>query len=76
MTDIPFDKRLWKAQEVAEYLGWDYDTFMKSKRFQGGFPAPLPAFKGHPRWSAQEVADWALFRGDSRDNHANATITQ
>ena len=52
MGEIPFDKRLWRAREVAGYLGWDYDTFMKTKRYTVGFPPPLPAFTGQPRWSA------------------------
>lgn len=72
--EIPFEKRIWGAQAVADYLDINYDTFMKKVRYTPGFPPPLPAFPGHPKWCAGEVADWALARPESRENHANSRI--
>ena len=73
MTDIPFDRRIWTAKQVSEYLEQHYDTFMKKTRYLPGFPDPLEAFRtGQPRWAARDVSAWAL--GESRTNHARQEL--
>jgi hypothetical protein len=71
---IPFDRVIWDAKQIAEYLGVNYHTFLKQVRYQDGFPAPLSAFPGHPKWSAKAVSDWALAGDKSREKHASDEI--
>ena len=75
---VPFEKRIWNAKTVCEYLGCSYDTFMKRDRYIQGFPEPLHAFDGkQPRWSAKAVTDWALQDSNHtpREIYATGRIT-
>ena len=64
---VPFDLQVWSADRCAAYLEQEKSTFLKRTQFAAGFPARL-GIPGQPRWSAKEVAGWAL----SRKNHAKA----
>jgi hypothetical protein len=59
MTDTPFERRIWNAQECAEYLRQEVSTFLKRTQYVPGFPARCP-IPGQPRWSAKAVTAWAL----------------
>ena len=57
------DESIWHAGECAAYLKASRKHFLRELRFKEGFPKPLPWSEGgHPKWSAQQVKDWALVR--------------
>lgn len=62
--NVPFELQVWSAERCAAYLEQEKSTFLKRTQFVAGFPARL-GIPGQPRWSAKEVAEWAL----SRQNH-------
>lgn len=68
MSDIPFDRVIWTAQECAGYLGQSYNQFTRRTQYAEGFPARCP-IPGQPRWRAQAVTDWAL--GESKESRQN-----
>lgn len=71
MSEIPFDRVIWSAQQCADYLGQSYSTFIKTTQYVEGFPSRCP-IPGQPRWSAQAVTAWALGESDpARHNPAN-----
>lgn len=72
--EVPFERRIWTAKQVAEYLQVDYSTLLKTTRFYEGFPPPLPTFPGQYRWGAKAVTEWAL-ADKSRQNHATDEIS-
>ena len=59
MSDTPFDKVIWTAEECAEYLRQEKATFLKVTQYRPGFP-PRLHIPGQPRWRAAAVTDWAL----------------
>lgn len=59
----PFELTIWTAAECADYLRQEKSTFLKHTQYVAGFPARLEV-PGQPRWSAKEVANWALSRQD------------
>lgn len=73
MSEIPFDRVIWSAQQCADYLGQSHSRFLKKTQYRPGFPdrCPLP---GQPRWRAQAVTAWALGESDeARQIPANAS---
>lgn len=71
MSDIPFDRVIWSAQQCADYLGESYNQFVRRTQYAEGFPKRCPK-PGQPRWRAQAVTQWALGElNDSRQNPAN-----
>lgn len=61
MTDVPFEFQLWDAETCAGHFGLSKEHFLKKKRHEEGFPAPVKSSsEGHPRWRALAVAQWAI----------------
>lgn len=65
-NQIPLEKRLWSADDCAQYLRMEKKTFQQYYAPHPRFPKPRPLDrvegKGQLRWNAQEVVDWALKR--------------
>lgn len=62
------DESIWDAGDCAGHLKMSRKHFLRTIRFREGFPAQLSwSLAGQPRWSAQDVKDWALLR----QNYAN-----
>jgi hypothetical protein len=59
VSEIPFSRVIWSAQQCAAYLGQEYATFIKRTQYLPGFPARCQ-IPGHPRWPAMAVTEWAL----------------
>lgn len=57
---IPFDYVLWDAEDCAVYFKISKDLFLRKKRHQPGFPSPVSGDNELPRWSAKQVAEWAV----------------
>lgn len=66
MSDIPFDRVIWSAQQCADYLGHSYSQFTKRTQYAEGFPKRCP-IPGYPRWRAQAVTAWALGESNTFD---------
>jgi len=61
VIDVPFDQIIWDAGQVAEYLKMSRGEFLRSTRYDKGFPAPLPmSAGGRPKWRAVAVTGWAV----------------
>lgn len=82
MTDIPFSRVIWNAQDCADYLKISRTHFLNCVRHAQGFPEPIdmPPYyvagkekRMDPRWSAEAVTTWAL--GISQDSRKVATTT-
>ena len=56
---MSLEREIWSAQDCAGFLNVAYKTFMNTRRYAPGFPAPLD-IPGHPRWSSKAVKAWAL----------------
>lgn len=54
---IPDDKRLWTAEDIAQYLQLSPRTVSEKLAMQPGFPKPLKL--GVKRWYMVEVLAWA-----------------
>ena len=58
---IPFEYLLWDAQACADYFGQSKEYFLRTKRHEKDFPAPVKnSSEGQPRWRALAVAQWAI----------------
>jgi hypothetical protein len=64
-AEIPFELRVWNGAQVAEYLGYEKNYFMRAIRWQVGFPPQLD-MPGYPRWMAKTIADWVLDKQSKR----------
>jgi predicted DNA-binding transcriptional regulator AlpA len=53
----PWDKVLWTAEEIADYLRVSPRTVREVYAPQPGFPRPVSPGR-HLRWYAHEVAEW------------------
>jgi predicted DNA-binding transcriptional regulator AlpA len=61
--EVPLSKRLWNADECAEYLRLSVDQWRDRTSPRPGVPRPIRLGNGPKaplRWVAQEVIDWAL----------------
>lgn len=61
---IPFDRALWGIDDIAEYLRLSYKYVQEYIISHHTFPDAIRlkfnnAKKGHPRWYAREVVEWA-----------------
>lgn len=61
---IPIDVALWNAADCAAYLRTSESSFYSRVACLPGFPQPIrlprpDGRKGHPRWKAREVIEWA-----------------
>lgn len=63
---IPLDKRLWSADDCAQYLRMAKKTFQSHYAPHPKFPKPIQleraGGKGNPLWKAGEVIEWAISR--------------
>ena len=61
---VPLDKRLWSADDCAQYLRMEKKTFQQYYAPHPNFPRPVQleraGGKGKLLWNAQGVVDWAL----------------
>lgn len=63
--EIPFEYRLWDADECAEYLHKNKRVFLERYAAMPSFPKRIPppntrGGKSQPLWRAIEVVNWAL----------------
>lgn len=63
-SNLPIEHQHWSSAECAKYWGVSAPEFLRKTRHQDGFPKPLPAFTGHPRWAAVDVINFAMKRTD------------
>lgn len=61
---VPLGVQLWCSEEIAAYLSVSKRQAAEKIVMLPGFPQPirLPVLKGgrgHPRWKAAEVIEWA-----------------
>lgn len=61
---IPIDVALWSAADCAAYLRISESSFYQRVAPLPGFPQAIripraDGHKGHPRWKAREVIEWA-----------------
>lgn len=69
MSDVPFERVIWSAEQCAGYLGKEVKVFYRMQ-YLPGFPARLP-IPGQPRWRALDVTNWALgITPELRKEHA------
>ena len=74
MSEIPFDRVIWDAEECAAYLRQEKASFLKRTQWRSGFPARL-SVPGQPRWQALAVTEWALSGNKSRRYPDEETAT-
>lgn len=73
VSDVPFDRVIWSAEQCAEYLGQEKASFLKRTQWRPGFPARLEKHK-QPRWKAIEVTEWALSGNKPRRHPDEETV--
>lgn len=61
---IPIDVALWSVADCAAYLRISESSFYQRVACMPGFPQAiriprLDGSRGHPRWKAREVIEWA-----------------
>lgn len=66
VNPIPLDKRLWNADDCAQYLRMAKSTFQTHYAPHPKFPRPIKLDRAEGKsarlWKAGEVVEWALNR--------------
>jgi len=57
MTVTPSPVRLLRVKDVLDRYGISRTT-LHVKVKSGDFPAPVPGWKGYPRWLLEDLTDW------------------
>ena len=57
---VPFEYVIWTAEKCAEYLELSKSRFLRTTRYNNGFPKPVTGDKERPRWLAKEVVAWRI----------------
>lgn len=58
--NIPFEYVIWDAEEAAEYFRLSKEYFLRKKRNEPGFPAPVSDDNEKPRWRALDIARYGV----------------
>jgi len=65
---IPPEKRLWAAEQIAEYFGSSSTTIYRTVLCKPDFPKAIKIAGGAQRWVAGEVMEWAESQRGERRN--------
>ena len=69
---VPLEIALWSVADVAAYLAMSDAQVRERYACRPDFPRPirLPVYgssgRGHPRWKAQEIIEWAEAHQEKR----------
>lgn len=71
MSNVPLEMRLWKAGDIAEYLGLNKRYVAENLVHRPGFPKPLKRIYKYRQWKAIDVIRWrenppAIKKADSQ----------
>lgn len=58
-TEVPFEHRLWDAEEASQYLGVSKNNFTYNIASSPGFPGHAVLPNSRKRlWRAKDISDW------------------
>jgi predicted DNA-binding transcriptional regulator AlpA len=67
---IEHGRKLWNAEQVAEYFGVSSTTVYRSMLCVPSFPEAIKIVNGPKRWVSGEVIEWAESQRERRGKNA------